>query len=264
MSTMSIHRYDADRETTGLGGVTGRVFAALKRGGADLSQLGVDADDDGHAAVWEDIAVPQAQARTLAWRNSVLAADHGDYLTWRFADLDEYQRPDVLESWLTTLVEAKSTRARPSVLNFIIAGNTGSGKTTDLIALGSEASEKGLLVRVVQHPTYLAWRRFDGGPDGMSRHAVRKRFVVEPDLLILDEVCGEMDSVQTDFVRRETTDLVGSRSAAGRPTAYSTNLRRDAIKTILGERLLSRIEDRSYLLKVVGKDRRQPRQALDW
>ncbi|WP_086825700.1 hypothetical protein [Streptomyces sp. NRRL B-24572] len=266
MSTMTIERFHVGQEPMPLGNiVSDRMLAALKRGGADLSQLGVNTPehDDG-AGLWEDVAVPQAHARALAWRNSVLAADHDDYLKWRLADLDENQGPMLLKSWLDSLITAKKTRARPSTMNLVVAGNVGSGKTTGILALGNEASEQGLFVRMVQHSTYLAWRRPDGGPNDLSKYAVRRRFVEEPDLLILDELCGEMDGVQTDFVRRETTNLVGSRIAAGKPTAYSTNLRRDAIKAILGERLVSRIEDRAYLMKVVGKDRRQPRQALDW
>ncbi|MEU8540923.1 hypothetical protein AB0C52_13200 [Streptomyces sp. NPDC048717] len=266
MSAMAIERYSASREPVRFGDVVSdRVLAALKRGGADLSQLGVDEPDHDHAAgLWEDVAVPQAHARTLAWRNSVLAADHDDYLKWRFADLDPYQGPHLLKAWLDTLIEAKRTGARPDTMNYIAAGNIGSGKTTGVLALGNEASERGLLVRVIQHSTYLAWRRPDGGPDGLSKYQIRKRYVEDPDLLILDELCGEMDGVQTDFVRRETKDLVGSRIAAGKPTAYSTNLRRDDIKTVLGERLISRIEDRAFLMKVVGPDRRRPRQALEW
>ncbi|WP_435059431.1 hypothetical protein [Streptomyces sp. bgisy060] len=263
---MTIERHSGGREPKRLGdGVTDHVLAILKRGGADLSQLGAAMPDEADPiGLWEDVSVPQAHARALAWRNSVLAADHDDYLKFRFTDLDTYQGPALLKGWLKTLVEAKRTGARPDTMNLLVAGNIGSGKTTGLFALGNEASERGLLVRVIQHSTYLAWRRPDGGPDGLSRYQIRKRYVEDPDLLILDELCGEMDGVQTDFVRRETKDLVGSRIAAGRPTAYSTNLRRDDIKAVLGERLLSRIEDRAYLMKVVGRDRRTPRQALDW
>ncbi|MFP3990975.1 hypothetical protein U9R90_26615 [Streptomyces sp. E11-3] len=262
---MTAERFIPEREPKRLLEITDRMVAALKRGGADLSQLGVpgppEADD---VELWEDVSVPQARARALAWTNSMKAADHDDYLKWRFSDLDDYQRPQALSGWLGSLVEAKKQRARPGTMHFIMSGNIGSGKTTAVAALGNEASNRGLLVRFVQHATYLTWRRPDGGPDDMSRYQIRRRHVEDPDLLILDELCGEMDGVQTEFVRRETKDLVGSRLASGRPTVFSTNLRREGIKTVLGERLLSRIEDRAYLAKVVGPDRRAPRKALDW
>ncbi|MGC5042521.1 hypothetical protein ACLQ16_04290 [Streptomyces albidoflavus] len=265
MSTMAAERVVPEREPKRLFEITDRMVAALRRGGADLSQLGVPAPpEEDHIELWEDVSVPQAHARALAWTNSMKAADHDDYLKWRFSDLDDYQRPQALNGWLDSLVEAKRKKARPDTMHFIVSGNIGSGKTTAVSALGNEASERGLLVRFVQHATYLTWRRPDGGPDDMSRYQVRKRHVEDPDLLILDELCGEMDGVQTEFVRRETTDLVGSRLASGRPTMFSTNLRRDGIKAVLGERLLSRIEDRAYLAKVVGPDRRTPRKPLDW
>ncbi|MEU5425535.1 hypothetical protein AB0H73_07990 [Streptomyces olivoreticuli] len=265
MSTMAAERFIPGREPKRLFEITERTLAALHRGGADLSQLGVPAPpEDSETDLWEDVSVPQARARTLAWRNSMAAADHDDYLKWRFPDLDDNQCPKALSGWLGSVVEAKREKARPSTMHFIVSGNIGSGKTTAVAALGNEASDRGLLVRFVQHSTYLTWRRPDGGPDGMSRYEIRRRHVEDPDLLILDELCGEMDGVQTEFVRRETTDLVGSRLASGRPTVFSTNLRRDGIKAVLGERLLSRIEDRAYLAKVVGPDRRMPHKPLDW
>ncbi|AKN68779.1 hypothetical protein QR97_02250 [Streptomyces sp. PBH53] len=273
MSILEAERVVPEREPKRLFEVTDRMLAALRRGGADLSQLGVPApDEDEDFELWEDVRVPQARARRLAWRNSMLEAAHGDYLKWRLADLDPgkgptklgYQGSEELGGWLDSIVKAKKQRARPSVMNFIVTGNIGSGKTTALAALGNEASERGLWVRFVKHATYLAWRRPDGGPDGMSPYQVRKRHVDEADLLILDELCGEMDGVQTEFVRRETTDLIDSRLASGKPTAFSTNLRREGIVAVLGERLVSRMEDRAYLAKVVGPDRRAPRKPLDW
>ncbi|MDI3407699.1 P-loop NTPase family protein [Streptomyces cavernicola] len=266
MSTMAAERFIPEREPKRLLEVTDRLLATLRRGGADLSQLGIPSptNEDGELDLWEDVSVPQANARALAWKNSMKAADHDDYLKWRFADLDDYQRPQALGAWLDSIVEAKRRKARPSTMNFIASGNIGSGKTTAVAALGNEAANRGLLVRFVQHSTYLTWRRPDGGPDGLSRFEIRRRHVEDPDLLILDELCGEMDGMQTEFVRRETTDLVGSRLASGRPTVYSTNLKRDGITAVLGERLLSRIEDRAYLAKIVGPDRRAPRKPLDW
>ncbi|RLU86281.1 hypothetical protein CTZ27_25235 [Streptomyces griseocarneus] len=265
MSAMAAERFIPGREPKRLFEITERTLAALQRGGADLSQLGVPAPpEDAETELWEDVSVPQRRARTLAWRNSMSAADHDDYLKWRFPDLDDNQCPKMLSRWLDSVVEAKRGKARPSTMHFIVSGNIGSGKTTAVAALGNEASDRGLLVRFVQHSAYLTWRRPDGGPDGMSRYEIRRRHVEDPDLLILDELCGEMDGTQTEFVRRETTDLVGSRLASGRPTLFSTNLRRDGIKAVLGDRLLSRIEDRAYLAKVVGPDRRTPHKPLDW
>ncbi|MGW1275474.1 hypothetical protein ACWD4V_00760 [Streptomyces tsukubensis] len=264
MSTL-VRRRGGGREPQRLFEITDHLVATLRRGGADLSQLGVPAPAAGtDTGVWEDVSDAQASARALAWTNSMRRGLHDDYLRWHFCDLDDYQQPQALSGWLDSLVAAKQTKARPATRHFIVSGNIGSGKTTAIAALGNEAAERGLLVRFVQHSAYLAWRRPNGAPDGLSQHQVHKFYVEEPDLLILDELCGEMDSVQNDFVRSQTTDLVGSRIASGKATAFSTNLRRDGIKAVLGERLVSRIENRAYLAKVIGPDRRAPVQPLDW
>ncbi|MGW3628373.1 hypothetical protein [Streptomyces sp. NPDC000880] len=259
------------REPRRLFEVTDRVVEALRRGGADLSQLGVPASPEPEGELWDDVSVPQARARKNIWINSMREAAHDDYLRWRFEDLDPSQKPNTLRNWLNSLVGAKRLKARPEVLSLIVPGNIGSGKTTALAALGNEASEHGLVARFVKHSTYLTWRRPDGGPNNLTAYAVRKQHV-EADLLILDELCGEMDGIATEFARRETIDLVDSRLAAGRPTAYSTNLksrRTDdnptlGVADILGERLLSRIEARAHLMKIQGPDRRKPHKPLDW
>lgn len=247
-----------------------RSFAALLRAGADLSQLGIPAQPEPEDGLWESVRVPQARAIKRIWTNSMYEAAHDDYLRFRFKDLDDpQQKPKSLDSWLQSLVQAKRDGLRPEVLNLIMPGPIGSGKTTAAAALGNEASERGLVTLLVKHATYLAWRRPDGSPDGERAYRVRKRHV-EADLLILDELCGEMDGTATEFTRRETIDLIDSRLAAGRPTAYTTNLKSrrsvsgPGVADILGERLLSRIEGRARVLKIVGEDRRKPKTPHDW
>lgn len=246
------------------------IIAALRRGERDLSHVGPPPapEPDRHAG---DVSAQQAAALKLIWANSIREAAHDDYLRWRLDDLDANQKPNTLRNWLGSLVEAKRLKARPEILHLIVPGNIGSGKTTALAALGNEASEQGLTVRFVKHATYLTWRRPDGGPSDMRAYDVRKKHV-GCDLLILDELCGEMDGIATEFARRETVDLVDSRAAAGRPTAFSTNLRSRStpdspapgIADILGERLLSRMRYRAHKLEIRGPDRRQPSTPLDW
>ncbi|NEA53609.1 hypothetical protein G3I60_05410 [Streptomyces sp. SID13666] len=262
--TLDRDRIIPEREPRPLGAIVSqRMLDAMRRGGADLAQLGVPATAEEPGPLWTDVAEPQARARAAIWRNSVMEASHHDYLNWRLADLDAAQKPNVLRGWLTSLVEAKERKGRPGTLHLIAPGRIGTGKTTALAALGNEASAAGLLVRFIKHPTYVSWRRPDGAPGESTGYRVRKQHV-ECDLLILDELCGEMDGLATEFVRRETVDLIDSRLSAGRPTAFSTNLNRQQITAVLGERLLSRIEDRAHLVKIEGPDRRAPRKPLDW
>ncbi|WP_371604979.1 ATP-binding protein (plasmid) [Streptomyces sp. NBC_01220] len=263
------HALDAGMHA--LGSLSTHLLGVLQRGGADLSQLGVPAQPEPEDGLWDDVNVPQTRARRNLWKGSMVDAAHDEYLHFRFEHLDPNQKPNTLRNWLASLVQAKKRSARPEVLNMIVPGPIGSGKTAALAALGNEASEQGLVVRFVKHATYLTWRRPDSAPHNLTAHQVRERFVT-CDLLILDELCGEMDITATEFARRETVDLIDSRIAAGRPTAYSTNLRSRSqpgspglgIVDILGERLLSRLEASAHLVKVQGPDRRRPAKPLDW
>jgi DNA replication protein DnaC len=219
--------------------------------------------------------VPKAHARRLAWERSVEDAAHQEYLGFRFATgplkLDKSQKPQTLQNWLHSLVEAKRSGSRPETLNMIIPGNIGSGKTAGAFALGNEAVLAGVDTLFVKHATYLTWRRPDSAPHNLKAWEVRKKFVT-CELLILDELCGEMDMTATEFARRETIDLIDARISAGRSTAYTTNLRSRrtpdspglGVVDILGERLLSRLESSAHVARIVGPDRRKPAEPLDW
>lgn len=259
------------------GAVTDHMWAVLRRGGADMSQLGVPdrRTDRSDIDVWDDIAVPKANARRLAWERSVEEAAHQEYLGFRFfagpLKLDTNQKPHTLQNWRDSLVEAKRSGSRPETLNLIIPGNIGTGKTAAAFALGNEAVLAGVDTLFVKHATYLTWRRPDSAPRNLKAWEVRKMFVT-CDLLILDELCGEMDTVATEFARRETIDLIDARISAGRPTAYTTNLRSRrtpdrpglGVVDVLGERLLSRLEASAHVARITGQDRRKPAKPLDW
>lgn len=270
------------RGMNALSDLSAHVVAVLERGGADISKLGVPAQQEPDDGLWEDVAVPKARAARNAWRNSMLDAAHDEYLDFRFPVpgatapaserwLEPNQKPNTLRNWVASLVEAKRQKARPEVLNMIVPGNIGTGKTAAICACGNEAAAAGLSTLYVKHATYLTYRRPNSAPHNMSIHDVRRMFV-SCDLLVLDEVCGDMDMTATEFARRETVDLIDSRLAAGRPTALSTNLRSRSepgsgtlgVVDILGERLLSRLEARAHLVKILGEDRRKPAKPLDW
>ncbi|MFM9634511.1 MULTISPECIES: ATP-binding protein [Streptomyces] len=266
-----------DRGLNRAGSLTDHMVAVLRRGGADMGQLGVPdrRTDRSEDDVWDKIAVPKARARRLAWERSIEDAAHNEYLPFRLltgpVKLDANQKPKTLQNWLDSLIEAQESGARPETLNMIIAGNIGTGKTAAACALGNEAVLAGLDTLFVKHATYLTWRRPDSAPHNMKAWEVRKKFATCK-LLILDELCGEMDMTATEFTRRETTDLIDARISAGRPTAYTTNLRSRRTKEhpglgvvdILGERLLSRLEASAHLAKITGTDRRKPTKPLDW
>ncbi|MFB8120629.1 ATP-binding protein [Streptomyces sp. NPDC056465] len=272
------------RGLNALSDLSAHVVAVMERGGADIAQLGVPAQPASEDGLWEDLAVPKARAARNAWRNSMLDAAHDEYLDFRFPSLvpgaiapagerwlEPNQKPNTMRNWLGSLLEAKKQKARPEVLNMIVPGNIGTGKTAAICALGNEAAAAGLSTLYVKHATYLTYRRPNSAPHNLSVHDVRRMFV-SCELLILDELCGEMDTTATEAARRETVDLIDSRLAAGRPTAFSTNLKSRSepgsgtigVVDVLGERLLSRLEARAHLVKILGEDRRKPAKPLDW
>ncbi|MEU5748255.1 hypothetical protein ABZ804_22285 [Streptomyces sp. NPDC047726] len=258
------------RGLNAFGDLSAHLLGVLERGGADMSKLGMPPQPAPEDGLWEDVAVPQARARLNMWRNSVIDASYDEYLRFRFGDLDPNQKPNTLKNWLGSLVEARRSGSRPEILNMLMPGNIGSGKTTGALALGNEAAERGLWTLLVKHSKYLTWLQPDSAPHNLTKHQVRHRFMT-CDFLVLDEFCGDMDEIATSFVKRETVDLIDARVSSGRPTAYTTNVRSRSqpggglgVVDILGERLLSRLESSSHLLKIIGPDRRRPAKPLDW
>jgi DNA replication protein DnaC len=197
-----------------------------------------------------------AEVRRQAWLNSLRLADHVGYAEWTLDQLDPDQHPERLRNWVTAASLAKVKKVRPKALNGIAYGNTGSGKTTAIVAAGRFAVERGLRARYLKHTHYLQWLRPNGAPAGYTDKEIIRLFT-DCDLLVLDEVCGEMDNA-SDWVREKSADLVDARSAAGRPTLCSTNLTSQRIGQIMGSRFASRLAGGASLFEIVGDDRRNP------
>lgn len=270
-SDVEVARGGPPRGLNALGGLSQHIVSVLQRNNANLAMLGVPPQPEPEDGLWEDVAVPQARARWNMWVNSIKDAAQDEYLDFRFSDLDANQHPENLRKWLASLLQAKEEGDRPSCLNWIMPGNIGSGKSASVCALGNEAAAMGLWTLYVKHSTYVTWLRPDMAPRNQKPWEIQKMFI-GCDLLILDELCGEMDGTATEFTRRETINLIDARISAGRPTAYTTNLRSRrqpgshamGIVDVLGERLLSRLESSAHLAKVEGPDRRKPAKPLDW
>jgi hypothetical protein len=227
--------------------------------------------------LWEDVAMPQAVTRLRRWENAAREAGHDTYLRFRFPPepgqgreqgvvyLDAQQEPETLRKWLRSLVAAKQVKGRPSCTQLIAAGNIGTGKTAAVVALGNEAARLGLETHIVKHASYLTmrWDRPGMMPDGMTGYKAR-RIAVTCDLLILDELCGDMEGGLTPTAIKDTVDLVDARLNSGRPTALTTNCNRAMLLSLLGERFVSRLEQDARLVKIRGEDRRKPNKPLEW
>ncbi|MER5482628.1 ATP-binding protein [Streptomyces sp. NPDC002812] len=205
-----------------------------------------------------------------AWTNSLALSGHAGYGRFRLSHLKDGQRPDFVKAYVGPLVAAHRHNreqaklppaerriARPEKLHLIMAGGVGAGKTVAAAAAGSLAVECGMMARFVSHSMYLSWLRPDGAPAGLTAVRIRERYE-RCDLLILDDLCNEMDGYATNHVRTETSDLITSRINSNRPTIFTTNLTFDQVAVVLGERLASRVGGQASVLKMVGEDRRQP------
>jgi hypothetical protein len=248
---------------TSAGGTAARLLGILRQRGIDPARAEFTEDRP------DDTAEYQAQVYTQAWENSLRRAGHSDYLRYRLSDLGEEER-DFVQEYIDQHVEVQAKRREqqklpphqrqrvtPLVLNAILAGSTGTGKTVTAAAAGRYAVERGLMTRLVPHALYLSWLRPNGAPSGMTATQVIE-FHERCDVLILDELAGQMDSYATNFVRTITSNLISARVASNRPTLFTTNLDSDQVTEVLGDALYSRIGMRAGVLEMTGSDRRMP------
>jgi DNA replication protein DnaC len=249
---------------TAAGGAAAKVLSILQRRGMDPARATLTEDRPDGTSEY------QAEVYRQAWENSLRRAGHSEYIRFRLSDLDSEQYPDHLRKYIDSHVEARRQQraqqslppeerqhVRPKILNLVLPGAVGAGKTVAAVAAAAHAVDQGLMARMVTHSLYLSWLRPNGAPSGMSPAQVLE-FYERVDVLVLDELCNEMDDYATTFVRTQTSDLITSRVNSGRPTIFTTNLTSAQVTEILGERLASRIGMRAAVLKMVGNDRRRP------
>lgn len=199
----------------------------------------------------DDLEQLRRETYTQMWRNSLTAAHAEDLAEHRLADLAADQHGPFLAKYVDSIGPDSP------VLNLILGGRVGSGKTSAAIAAGNHAADRGLMVRFVQHATYLRWLRPDGAPNNMPDWQIRKRFR-DMDLLILDDLGAGLDLGEpaTKFVRDETTALIGDRIDTSKATIITTNVRAEDLEVMIDDRLVSRLSKRGHALRFTGQDRR--------
>lgn len=204
--------------------------------------------------VFDDVREYQLEVRRNAWRRCLVEANHDDYLAMNVDRLDAEQHAETIRYFAQTV-----GRPDAKVLNLILVGSIGAGKTSAAISAGHLAVAAGRFVRFATHQQYLDWLRPDGAPSGRSPVWIREQHE-RADLLILDDLGAEenLDEEASKFVRKETNELLGNRLASGRPTIVTTNLSSEDLSVMLGARMVSRLGARGHVLKFIGEDRRQP------
>ncbi|MFD3815241.1 ATP-binding protein [Streptomyces rubiginosohelvolus] len=256
----------SSRELVLAGGPVAQVAKILRRRGLEPNKA---VFDEGRPDSTEEY---QQQVYQEAWVNSLVRAGHSDYTRYKLAHLDEVeQHRDHFQKYIDHHAEARRHNRsqrnlpaeeqqirRPKIMHMIVPGTTGAGKTVSAVAAGSYAVERGLMARFLVHSHYLKWMRPDGAPPGMTQLMVRE-FYERCDVLVLDDVCQQMDEYATNHVRDHTSDLISARMHSNRPTIFTTNRNSAQLTVILGEALVSRIGSRAQVLSMQGSDRRKPK-----
>ncbi|MER7759487.1 ATP-binding protein [Streptomyces sp. NPDC097619] len=241
-----------------------RIEAILRHRGLDPGKAALTHDRPASTEAY------QQQVFREAWRNSLRLSGHADYVRYTLDKLETGQRPEHLQKFVDQLAAARRhnrdqallppeerNERRANVRHVIVAGTVGAGKTVAAAAAGSYAGECGLMARFLSHSMYLSWLRPNSAPAGLTATQVRERYE-RCDLLILDDLCNEMDDYASHHVRTHTSDLITARINSGRATLFTTNLNFDQVAEVLGERLASRIGARATVLRMTGGDRRKP------
>ncbi|MEU0857432.1 ATP-binding protein [Streptomyces griseofuscus] len=254
------------REPVRASGPVAAIADILRRRGLDPARAAHTEDRPDSTSEY------QREVNRLAWANSLNLSGHGDYARYNIAVLDEAQYPQHMRKYVDQLAAARThNRAqlglpeeerrivRPNIQHLIAHGTVGSGKTVAAAAAGAYAVECGLMARFVSHSMYLAWLRPDSAPAGLTPTQVRERYE-RCDLLILDDLCNEMDEYATNHVRTHTSNLITARLNSGRATLFTTNISFDQVAAVLGDRLASRVGNRATVLRMVGDDRRKPQR----
>ena len=129
-------------------------------------------------------------------------------------------------------------------------GGNGRGKSFYGAAMALRAIDLGKSVRWRSWPDLMATLR-DAVADRASMKA-RIEPLLRCDLLVLDELSGR----GTDFEAETFEAVIGRRAEMLRPMLITTNLRPDAVRALVGDRVWSRLAAAVQLREIAGVDRR--------
>jgi len=123
-----------------------------------------------------------------------------------------------------------------------LVGISGCGKSHLLEAAGRSLIERGVSARYELCATLMDRLRAAHRPDAKENVWALMDFYRSFDALLIDDVGLERG---TDFAVEKLTEIVDERLRSGRKLALATNLTHDELAERLGDRLASRLWDRS-------------------
>lgn len=170
-----------------------------------------------------------------------LIHDFEDYLGAQLGD-----EPEVIE-WAAAAAEGSRDW-------LVLLGPTGTGKTWQgVAAYRAVVHDTGCDGAAIRGPSLLM-RSLPSAPD-----PINLRTYEEADLLLLDDFVGE--TTLSDWERKVLFRLIDGRSATNRLTILTSNLLREEVRPRLGDRMASRLSQRTRLIVMDGPDRRMARPA---
>jgi hypothetical protein len=153
------------------------------------------------------------------------------------------QKPGHVRAWLDD----------PAATILVLAGPTGRGKTRIGFAVGNLLAESGTYCYAISHNRWLDSLKPDGSDEPPWK--IRRR-VQNAEFLIVDDFGAELDPAVrvSEFVGRETTDMLSARLRPGKRTIITTNRTSEQLAVMFSDRIISRLKQGSTALIIQGPD----------
>ena len=167
-------------------------------------------------------------------------------------DLAEFQKLASLEKNMDRFVEAGTTL-------YLHSYNCGNGKTSWAIRLLMGYFNKiwykstfGCQAMFISVPRYLLALKENISGHNEYAETINK-YVLDADLIVWDDIATKVGS---EFELNHLLNIINTRMDAGKANIFTSNLGQKELATSLGERLASRICNKSIDIELHGADKR--------
>ncbi len=144
-------------------------------------------------------------------------------------------------------------KVRENGYSLLMFGNPGTGKS-HLACSIIRSLLPGITALYVRVPDVISFVRSQWRADAEeSEHAAKRRFI-DLDLLVLDEI-----GIQSGTSNEQSIlfQIIDGRLSENRPTIFLTNLMPKALAEVLGDRIMDRINGKSYAMQFLGESHRK-------
>jgi DNA replication protein DnaC len=141
--------------------------------------------------------------------------------------------------------------------NLLLTGQYGIGKSHIGAAACKTAMTKGLSALFIDVPTLLTEIKSTFNKNATHTEKDVLKWIKEVDLLVLDDIgstSGSLDDTASKFEAEKLFQITNSRQ--GKATIYTTNMTGEQLKNHVGDRVFSRILNKTVPVTVDGRNRR--------